>query len=130
MDVMQTVYVCVWAGRAWNDSGVDIAPGQTYNFVVPGGEKWGDSRLSCGADGYTSAFGFFRWEMLRRVRQAKWQQLIATIGKSGRQSIIVGSRMMDFSPSSAGRLYFFANGLTSLHSKNNGMIAVRITRTK
>ena len=130
VNVGQTAYVCVRADRLWNDSDVDVALGQTYNFTVPAGEKWRDWRPPCGADGYSSALWLRPWEIIRRVPEANWLQLVATVGRSTRPSMVVGSKLIDFSPSFPGRLYFFANCLTGLHWRNKGMIAVRVMRTK
>ncbi len=127
--VGQTAYACVYANTLWNDSGLDVLCGQSYNFSVPNGERWFAGRRLSGADGYTSGrldriLGF-----ARRVPKANWLQLIGTIGRSTYEPILIGSRLTSFAPESDGRLYFFANTLSCMHWSNSGMIAVRVKRT-
>src|SRR5437868_12600591 len=130
MNVGETAYVCDLADRLWNDSGLDLVLGQTYNFTVPKNEKWMGWRIQCGADGFVSRRFTGSWKILRRVPEGNWFQLVAAVGRSNRPSLLIGSRMVDFSPRFSGRLYFFANSLIGLHWRNKGMIAVRVTRTK
>jgi hypothetical protein len=126
----QTAYVCVYAHKPWNDSGVDVMSGQVFSFSVPSGEEWIDWQTPCGADGYGSTYFVRPWEILRRVPKAKWLQLIGTIGKSVKSPVIIGSKLLNFLPPFPGRLYLFANDLPWMYWNNRGVIAVRITRTK
>jgi hypothetical protein len=128
--VGQTAYACVYANRPWNDTGLDVVSGQTFNFSVPSGEVWIDWQRACGADGYASNRFTRPWEVFRRVPNAKWFELVATIGKSTQHPIVIGSRLLDFLPDSPGRLYLFANDLPWMYWNNRGLIGVRITRTK
>ncbi|MEY2487750.1 MAG: hypothetical protein QOH39_3398 [Verrucomicrobiota bacterium] len=130
MRVGHTAYICVYADRRWNDSGVDVISGQAFAFSVPDSEKWIDWRKRCGAEGYNSNRMIRPWENFRRVPRARWFQLICTVGKSLRSPIIIGSQLINFLPPSPGRLYLFANDLPWMYWNNHGMIAVRITRTK
>jgi hypothetical protein len=63
MNIGQMAYVCVYAHRLWNGSGVDVAAGQAYNLTVPDSEKWIDWRKKRGPDGYTSTFLLRPWEV-------------------------------------------------------------------
>ena len=130
MRVGHTTYVCVYANRPWNDSGIDVVSGQAFNFAVPSGEEWIDWQKACGADGYGSTCFVRPWELFRRVPQAKWFQLIGTIGKSIKSPVVIGSKLLNFLPPFPGRLYLFANDLPWMYWNNRGVIAVRITRTK
>ncbi len=130
MEIGETAYISVQADKLWNNSGVHVSPGQIYNFVVPENEKWIDWCIPCGADGYPSTPLIRPWEGLRRVPNANWLQLIGTVGRSTRPPILIGSKLMDFSPPFPGRLYFFANDLAWMYWNNKGKIAVRVTRTK
>jgi hypothetical protein len=130
MRVGQTAYVCVAADNLWNDSGINVVSGQAFTFSVPSGEQWIDWRTPCGADGYPSTRLIRFWEKFRRIPNANWMQLIATIGKSIERPIVVGSKLMNFLPPLAGRLYLFANDLHWMYWNNKGTMAVRITRTK
>ena len=130
MNVGETTYISVQADKLWNDSGVHVIPGQTYDFVVPESEKWIDWHIPCGADGYPSTPLLRPWEELRRVPLANWFQLIGTVGRSTKPPILIGSRLFNFLPPFPGRLYFFANDLAWMYWNNKGNIAVRLTRTK
>jgi hypothetical protein len=129
ISVGQTAYICVYADRLWNDSGINVNWRETYNFTVPNGENWINWRKKCGADGYSSTFLIRPWESLRRIPEANWFSLIGAIGKSTRPSIAIGSQLIGFSPPYPGRLYFFANDLPWMYWNNKGVIAVRVTRT-
>ena len=130
LETGQTAYVCVYANRLWNDSGIDVISGQNYRFSVPEGERWAHWRRTCTADGCQSRWLIRPWERFRRVPKAKWLQLIATIGRSAGPAIVIGSGLIDFFPPFPGRLYFFANALPWMRWHSSGMIAVRVTRTK
>lgn len=128
MKVGEMRYVCVRANQLWNDSGIDVISGQIYTLTVPAGERWIDSRKICDANGYSSNQIMRPWEFFRRAPEAKWFQLIGTIGRSPKARIVVGSRLTDFLPPFPGRLYFFANDLPWMYWNNRGMLAVRVTR--
>jgi hypothetical protein len=128
MTIGETTYVAVEANKFWNDSGIHVMPGQTYNFIVPENEEWIDWYMPCSADGYRSTPLIRPWETLRRVPNANWLQLIGTIGRSKVPPILIGSKLMNFSPPFPGRLYFFANDLAWMYWNNKGTIAVRLTR--
>jgi|ERR1700730_724538 len=128
--VGQTAYVSVYANKLWNDSGIDMTLGQSYTFVVPENEIWVDAAKICGPNGYTSSYLMRPWEILRRAPEANWFQLIATIGRSVKPRIAVGSNLTDFLPPFTGRLYFFANDLPWMYWNNNGTLAVRVTRNQ
>lgn len=128
ISVGQTAYVCVYADKPWNDSGIDVICGQSYNFTVPASETWIDSEKICGADGYASTWLMRHYEFSRRAPEAKWFQLIGTVGRSIKARVVVGSSLTDFLPPFPGRLYFFANDLPWMYWNNKGMLAVRVTR--
>ena len=130
MRVGQTAYVCVYADKRWNDSGIDVVSGQAFAFTVPHSERWADWKNECSADGYNSNQLIRPWETFRRVPHARWFQLICTTGKSISSPVIVGSQFRYFLPPFPGRLYLFANDVPWMYWNNRGMIAVRITRTK
>lgn len=130
MDVGQTAHISPYANQLWNDSGIDIGSGQMYEFAVPTGEQWINGGKACGADGYPSNLLTRPWEILRRIPNANWLQLIGMIGRSTKPAIVIGSRLSDFSPQYPGRLYFFANDLPWMYWNDKGMLAVQITRTK
>jgi len=130
MTIGETACVCVEADKLWNDSGIEVGPGQSYNFVVPKSESWIDYDIPCSADGYTSTPLIKMWESLRRVPDQNWFKLIGTVGRSVKPPIVIGSHLMGFSPHFPGRLYFFANDLLWMYWNNKGTIHVRVTRTK
>lgn len=130
MSIGETAYVCVYANKAWNDSGIDVSWGQRYTFRVHESEKWARRRRICGADGYPSSWLTRPLETLRRVPEGKWLQLIGAVGYSIKSAIIVGEGLADLLILFPGRLYFFANEFPWMYWRNQGIIAVRVTRTK
>jgi hypothetical protein len=130
LELGHTAYVEVCAKRAWNDSGIDVVAGQSYSFSVPGSEMWQDWWQRCRADGYSDRNFLKPLRRFRRAPAGKWMQLVGTIGRQRRFSILIGSHLIDFFPPFPGRLYFFANDLPWMGWQNRGMIALRITRTK
>jgi hypothetical protein len=126
----QTAYAWVYADKLWNDSGIDVISGQSYTLAVPTSERWVDDWKSCGAEGYTSSSLMRPLEFFRRVREARWFQLVGTIGRSRKQAVVIGSKLTEFLPQFPGRLYFFANDVLWMYWNHKGAIAVRITRTK
>ena len=119
----------VHAQVPWNDSGVDLVTGATYNFVVDGSQTWNDFSIVSSADGYRSRPGQRIWENLRRMPAANWFMLIGTIGKSMDCPFIIGSRLLHFTAAIPGRLYCFANDLRFMYWNNSGSIKVEIART-
>jgi len=130
LHVDETAYVCVYANRLWNDSGIDVRWGQRYTFRVPNGEKWTDGWRICRADGYPSSRPMRPWECLRRIPGAKWLELIGAIGRSPKSAFVIGQGLSDLPILFPGRLYFFANDLRWMYWNNGGLIPLRITRTK
>ena len=130
MTIEETACVCVEADKVWNDSGIDVLPNETYNFVVPQSESWIDYDIPCSADGYASTPLIKMWESFRRVPDENWFKLIGTIGRSVKPPIVIGSQLTGFSPPFPGRLYFFANDLLLMYWNNKGSINVRVTRTR
>jgi len=126
----ETAYVCVHANKLWNDSGIDVAWGQRYTFSVARGEKWIGGQRTCGPDGYLPARSARLSKFLRRVPEARRFQLIGAVGRSTKSAIIIGHQLPDFLVLFPGRLYLFANDLAWMYWNNEGMLAVRIKRTK
>jgi hypothetical protein len=130
MTIGETACVCIEADKLWNDSGIDVAFDQSYNFVVPKSESWVDYDIPCSADGYVSTPLIKIWEPFRRVPDENWFKLIGTVGRCARPPIVIGSQLIGFAPSFPGRLYFFANDLLWMYWNNKGTVHVRVTRTK
>ena len=126
----ETAYVCVHANKLWNDSGIEVVSGQRYNFRIPQGERWIGWRRTCNADGHSSTGLIRPFESLRRVPEARWLELMGTIGCSTKSAIRIGQGLSNLLVLFSGRLYLFANDLTWMYWKNKGTLAVRITRTK
>jgi len=89
-------------------------PARCSHLRFQNGERWTDWKNECGADGYNSNWLLRPWETFRRVPQARWFQLICTIGKSIRSPLVIGSHSPDFLPSFPSRFYLFANDLPLL----------------
>jgi hypothetical protein len=128
MKVGEQTYISVDAGRIWNDSRIDVAVGESYDFNVPNGEVWTDWTIPCDADGYVSTPSIRLWEPLRRVPSENWFKLIGVVGKSTDASIVIGSSLSNFSTTIPGRLFFFANDLWWMYWNNKGRIGVWVKR--
>jgi len=127
LSIGESADVTVKARNPWNDSGIELSAGAHYDFIVSGNQTWSDASISCGADGYARRY-LAMWEPFRRVPTADWFKLIGTIEQSTQNPIIIGSRLLDFSPSKSGRLYCFANDVRLMYWNNCGLITVTVTR--
>jgi hypothetical protein len=128
ISVGQTDYVCVYSNAMWNDSGINVNVGQTYNIVVPAKEEWVGFGVRCGPNGYASTRTMRFLERFRRVSNRNWFQLIATVNRSRERPVVIASGLTTFTPITSGRLYFFSNGLPGIFWKSRGAIAIRVTR--
>lgn len=129
IEIGETAYVSVFASKFWNPSGINVCWGQKYTFLVPQGEQWSHGRQLCDANGHRSIGLTHPLERLRRIPQANWLELIATIGKSTKSAIMIGRGVSDILIRFSGQLYFFANDLPGMYWSNTGALALRVTRT-
>lgn len=106
----------------WNDTGVILQKGFTYDFEAEG--VWKDWFIKCDAD------GFSRWYLkplarYKRSRDNKWFTLMGSINKENIFSIGIKNRLI--SPTT-GELSCFANDVSWAYSNNKGSLTLKITR--
>ena len=141
--------------RLWFDfSGVLVSQGAQYRFTPDPAGRWKDKNVECSASGWPqdldrgkTVFGWFKDKVLtspfvgltRRVPEASWFEMIATIGTNGKVTARVGNGQHAAAPWTApasGSLFFFANDARlsgfghDFYENNQGHIAVTIERVK
>lgn len=118
--------VSISAREKWADTGIDVEAGEAYRFRAEG--KWKDLFTECGADGYTSGSPWMVWaEKKRRMPEARWFELIGTIGKEEASYFRIGAGC-EYKADRTGRLYCFANDLTSMYWNNCGRVWINIEK--
>ena len=135
--VGESLQVKVVAKEKFNPTGLKVAAGQHYSFVVAKEAKWTDLSIECDAGGWKSeqapalTRGFItKAEKDRRVPAADWFELIGTVGKDEQQHFQIGKRGTDWTYTAPvdGALFLFANDLDRMYGNNRGHIEVTITR--
>ena len=117
-----------------------VEAGQEYLISVDESQLWFDKGIPCRPDGWTreqvelGPAEFFIWarESDRRVPEANWFELNATIGRDDPNPVRVLKYARDKLPIRAarrGELFFYANDLDSRYGNNMGAIKVLIQRT-
>ncbi len=130
----------VLAGARYTDTGILIKKGNQYVFSFDG--EWRDGDITCSGEGWTLADvrkGPLELVMkvtqpMRRVKDAKWFELIGSLGRSNRDQIRIGngqysSEETPFVATSTDALFLYPNDLMHMYWNNRGAISVTITRT-
>ena len=128
MQVGQSAEVSVHAKTIWNDTGIQLERQQTYRFEVAHSERWLDSSILCGAEGFTSPNRYVgMWEWARRAPNSRWFLLMGSIQKGPVFEIGVDliKRIAD-----SGTLFCYANDVIAMYWNNRGSIKLKITRTQ
>jgi len=97
---LQTWRIPITASNPWNDTGIDLSAGGVYDFIATG--EWKDASIPSDADGYLSTPILKLFETFRRIPGARYFKLIGTIGKSTRESILIGITLNGFAPAKSG----------------------------
>ncbi len=137
LEIGQAVAVCVDAKTLNNSSGVWLAAGAHYEFLVASQDTWRDLNIDCTAAGWTAdrvgplARPFVRAsESKRRCPDANWFELVGSVGTDGCQHFCIGCRGpgWTYTPNRSGALITFANDLLSRYGNNSGSITLTIRR--
>jgi hypothetical protein len=128
--VGQSVMVPVAARKSSNDTGLQVAAGQHYEFQTAG--SWVDMWVTSDAGGYPTpwwSLGQRLGERFRRVPDAPWFALIGMV-RAGTQSqlFIIGAASQVIMPMS-GRLACFANDVPGFYWNNRGTVQLTIRRS-
>ena len=124
--VMESRTYLIQARLEWNDTGVEVLPGQRYQLNATG--RWLDASISAGPSGYISDRWLFRLaERLRRCPHENWFALVGVVGHDYKSAFVVGERAQ-VSIRSSGTLSFFANDLPLFYGNNSGALSLVIMR--
>lgn len=119
-------------------SGVRVEAGGDYAFEINEGETWQDKDIVCGPEGWrTEDLPWFKeaviepLEKRRRCPNARWFELVGSIGDDGSHFFRIGKGGADRTYRSPvdGELCAFANDLRSTYGNNHGEIKVTVKRT-
>lgn len=140
LEVGQKRTVTVYANQKLNRSYVYANAGEVYSFFVKMDQKWFDSGITCGPDGWDRDSEDFPWyqdiaikwlEDERRCPEAKWFEIVGVVGKKHQTPFQVLRLMEDKGleiTKNTGEFFLFANDLEDRYSNNLGFIEVVITR--
>ena len=120
---MKTVEVI--ARRWWNDTGIDVAAGETLGFAASG--AWIDLNYSSDAGGYDPPRWMHLFEGIRRHPRGRWFELTGCIGRRRFGGFSIGNRAQVRMPA-AGRLYLYANDVPGFYRNNRDALRVTVTR--
>lgn len=76
--LQQSAIVIVYAAKRWNDSGIEISPGEKYLFEATG--EWKDLLKLTGPAGYTHWY-MNSWNKWKRSKDNNWFALMASLNK-------------------------------------------------
>jgi hypothetical protein len=119
LQVGQSVTVRVRARKKYNWAGIWVEPGQAYSIEVADGQVWYDKGIESGAGGWKTdevgLHGARKWfvrrkEGARRVADADWSELCATVGEDEDNHFRIGTGRVHpdhWKCGQSGPLYFF-----------------------
>ncbi|MEO5328553.1 MAG: DUF2235 domain-containing protein [Magnetococcus sp. THC-1_WYH] len=123
-----------------NGGYVFVHPGETYEFSIDMGQRWYDSGIGCGPEGWNLKnvhLGLIKEEIIasmkntRRCLRANWFEVVAAVGLDGQPQRIVpvDGTLRTLQPTTSGELFLFANDHPKKYGNNAGSIKVTIKRT-
>ncbi|MDA0384074.1 T6SS phospholipase effector Tle1-like catalytic domain-containing protein [Vibrio owensii] len=131
----ETKLITVFASEMYNRTGLYLQSEKTYTFHVEDGEKWKDSSIECSAEGWDRAnvklglreIPISVMEPFRRVVDANWFELCASIGCDDKEVFRIGTEVTH-SPKASGEFCPFANDLKRFYGNNQGKIRCLVKR--
>jgi Zn-dependent metalloprotease len=106
----------------WNETGIWLEQGKTYQFSATG--QWSDGIIRTGPDGYR-LWPLIIAEGLRRAPESNWFALIGTIGRTEATRFLIGSETI-YVPPESGYLFCFANNAPWFYWNNFGQIVLEV----
>ncbi|MCP4341921.1 MAG: DUF2235 domain-containing protein [Desulfobulbaceae bacterium] len=141
LEVGQSRLVTIYANLKNNRSYVYANKGEEYHFEVDMEQIWFDSGVECGPGGWDRDSEDFPWLVELRIKwmederpcpEAKWFELIGTVGKKEQQAFQVlnlANSDKNFTVEDyTGEFSFMANDLEDRYSNNLGYIQLTVTR--
>jgi hypothetical protein len=127
MQVGESRSAQVKARTRWNDTGIDLLEGQTYQLTATG--TWRDCNIPAGPCGYESKNFILRFtERRRRAPHAKCFALIGSIGRNYDTQFLIGCSR-EYQVLRSGRLFCFANDVRIAYLNNSGEVKLTVTRS-
>jgi hypothetical protein len=111
--------IVVSADVAWNDTGIDVRPGQTVYFQAVGRVRWGKNRQ----DGPEGESGSPR-NPGRPIPNRPGAALIGSIGHEGGDIFFIGAEEAAFRMRSGGRLFLGINDDVLLDNSGNFRVTI------
>lgn len=122
--VNASVTVEVKARKPWNETNIEVAPGEEYDFAASG--LWKDLLEKSDADGYSNAY-MELWDVFKRSMASPWFALMGSIDK--KSDFLIG-KQKTVAIQEKGCLCFFANDARLFYWNNSGQLQLTITRKK
>lgn len=122
LNIGESIPVKVIARKRWNDSDLEVAAGETYEFTATG--EWRDLSIKRDAGGYIKNYMkiFEKW---RRSPKDKWFALMGSINHDYDFLIGTGTKQtMNYH----GSLSFYANDVKGFYWNNFGEVEVVVKR--
>jgi WD40 repeat protein len=116
--------VLIASTELWNDTGVHVQKGKTYELVATG--VWNDASIVTDPNGYDSVNFFQRaTERLRRMPGSRWFALIGALDRRRDTQFLIGAGMR-YTATDDGELTCFANDLRGFYFNNRGGITLTV----
>lgn len=120
----------------YNWSGVELEEGCCYEFIVDATQRWKDSGVDCGPNGWKSEqLPWFKEEIVeflekkrRHPKKTDWFEDFGALGDENEELLRILSDDKTYMAPRDAELYFFANDLASKYGNNNGSMNVSIKR--
>ncbi len=119
-------------------SKIHLVEGGRYRFVIPPKQKWTDSKIKCGPEGWKTKDLYWLKrtavriaEKRRRHRKANWFEIIGALGKSDDRLIRIVAESKKSKPWTCpveADLYGFANDVRLMYYNNKGSMKITIER--
>lgn len=138
--VLKDGRILIRADCKWNDTGIDVTKGASYQITATG--HWIDAKYERSAQGYRSddpdisrfMRPFFRFsERWRRKQEANWFSLICSVNRDENNWIDVGDALAQsqngiatITAPDSGRLYCTANDLPFMYWNNKGALLLEL----
>lgn len=135
LSIGESHIIRVFAAEKYNRTGVYLEAGKPYRFEVDESETWYDSSIECSASGWDRAgvtlglqeVAIATMEPFKRVANANWFQLCASIGCEDKETFGIG-KGVTYTASTSGELCPFANDLERFYGNNRGAIRCKVIR--
>jgi hypothetical protein len=122
----ETAVIPINSRERWNDTQIDVDPGERYQFTASG--KWVDFYIPASPDGFSTPLSsILPFERYLRHPDSKFFALIGCLDRRPEQQFVIG-RGASFEPSVHGRLFCFANDVPGFYWNNWGRVDLTVKR--